>query len=149
MADNDYHGSMTMADGSRVALSADEAKSLWDSIEKATAERAVRLPDAHACLAAMSSASSRMKELGWRESTYCPRDGSLFAVCEIGSTGMWTANFSGEYIIYADCVKKPGRHMFFKPLDMLDEGEKARVFNGDKEAAAWVDRIGKAFGDQS
>ncbi len=79
--DHDYHGSMTMSDGNHLALSADEAKALWDAIERASAKRARRLPNTHAALAALSSANDRLRELGWGDSRHCPRDGSQFAVC--------------------------------------------------------------------
>ena len=92
--DHEFHGSMTMSDGRRVQLSAEEAKALWEEMERSQAERAARMPDTHSALAAISSAHGRLRELGWSESQYCPRKGVQFAVCEIGSTGIWGAFFS-------------------------------------------------------
>lgn len=96
-ADSDYHGSMRMADGSRVALSADEAKALWDSIEKRGAERAAKLPDEKTAIGAMFEAYDRLRELGWRDATYCPKDGSHFQVIENGSTGIFDCSYHGEW----------------------------------------------------
>lgn len=148
MTDKEFHGSVTMADGSRRALSSEEAKALWEQIERADAERAAAMPDAHTALAALVSAVSRMRELGWAPSQYCPRNGSAFAVCEIGSTGMWTAHFAGAYIHYGDAVSSPGLHMFWKALDKLDEAEKATLAGCDKSEAEYIERIAIAFGAQ-
>lgn len=140
-----YHDSMKMSDGTRKALTSDEAKAIWQQIEASTKERAEKMPDAESALRSMISAEERLKELGWRDARYCPRDESEFAVCEIGSTGMWKAFYSGEFITYADCVSK-GNRMYFKPLDKLTDGERTRIENCDKEVAAM---IGQMLGDGS
>jgi hypothetical protein len=62
--DHEYHGSMTMSDGTRVDLSADDAKRLWDEMTRKQTERAERMPDTYSALAALSSAESRLRELG-------------------------------------------------------------------------------------
>jgi hypothetical protein len=134
-----------MADGSRVALSADEAKALWDAAERAQKERAERLPDVQSCLSSFLSAKDRMRELGWRESVYCPRDGSTFAVCQIGSTGIWSAFFSDPYISYGDCVESPSRSMFFKPTDKLTDEEQAHLEKCDQEVGEWISRMGDSL----
>jgi hypothetical protein len=146
MTDNEFHGSMTMSDGSRRDLTAEEAKSLWEQMERAQAKRAAEMPDTHATLSALVSAGSRMRELGWHDSRYCPHDDTIFAVCEIGSTGIWTAHFAGAYIHYGDSVTSPGSHMFWKAIDKLDEAEKATLAECDKSEAEYVDRIARAFG---
>lgn len=144
--DHDYHGRMTLSDGSHFELSSDEAKSLWDYMKRVEAERAERMPDTRSALAALVSAEQRMKELGWRDSRYCPRNGS-FAVCEIGSTGIWAASRWDTYIHYGDSVSSPGSHMFWKPLDKLDAAEKATLDECMKSEAEYIDRIGRAFGE--
>lgn len=40
----------------------------------------------------------RLKELGWKEGSYCPRDGSMFACCMLGSTGIFDANYIKPYV---------------------------------------------------
>ncbi|NOV17871.1 hypothetical protein E5S70_17610 [Ensifer adhaerens] len=142
---SDYHGSMRMADGSRVSLTEEEAKELWQVVKQAGKDRAERLPDAKACLTALSSAKDRMRELGWRDSRYCPRDGSTFAVCEIGSTGMWSAFYHEPYIHYADCVSTQGPHVFFKAMDKLTDEERATLVRGDKTVSDDIARMGEMF----
>lgn len=146
-SENDYHGHMTLSDGSHVALSADEAKALWDSIKRAKAERAERMPDTRSTLAALVSAVHRMKDFGWHDSRHCSREGS-FAVCELGSTGMWIGARWDAYIHYGDSVSSPGSHMFWKPLDKLDAAEKATLDECMKSEAEYIDRLGRSLGDQ-
>lgn len=141
---NKHHGSMRLANGTRVELSAEEAKAIWDRFKQVDAERAAQMPTAVAALSVLSGAVERLKQLGWRDARYCPRDGSEFAVCEIGSTGMWSAFFHDDLIHYGDCVSSP-RGMFFKPIDKLSDDEREVMERGDKEVAAEIDRMGDMF----
>lgn len=92
-----YGGHMTLADGSHVHLSPEEAKRLWDDSTRRTAERAVRLPDEGSALRAMFDAYDRLRELGWRDACYCPKDGSSFDVIEAGSSGIHRAHYDGVW----------------------------------------------------
>lgn len=90
-------GWKTMRDGSRVPMSEDEAKSLWDRIEADRIARQNMMPDERSAIITMFSAWLRLKELGWREAQYCPKDGSCFEVIEPGSTGIFRSHYSGEW----------------------------------------------------
>lgn len=92
-----YHGHMTMADGSHVPLSEEQASALWERLERRQAERAAKLPDEQAALGAMFEAYDRLRELGWRDIIYCPKDGSSFDVIEPGSTGIFRCHYVGEW----------------------------------------------------
>jgi hypothetical protein len=112
MADNgQYHGHMTLVDGSRVALSADEAKRLWEDAERATAQAAMDMPAAGDAMAAISRAKERLRKLGWSDGIYCPKDGSTFAIIEFGSTGIFQGFYSGTWpdgdLHYCGCVSDP------------------------------------------
>lgn len=74
-----------------------EADAIWSAAEAAKAKRAVDMPDERAALNAMFQAWSRLKELGWREAMYCPKDGSAFKVIEAGSTGIFDCHYQGEW----------------------------------------------------
>jgi hypothetical protein len=145
--DHEYHGHITMADGSHVELSSEEAKRIWDEVRQKQAERSERMPDTYSALSALVSASERMKELGWRDSRYSPREGR-FAVCEIGSTGIWSARRWDAYIHYADSVSSPGSHMFWKAIDKLDDAERATLAECEKSEAEYIERLGRSFGGQ-
>lgn len=61
------------------------------------AQRAIDMPDAEAAVRAMWAGYQRLRELGWREACYCPKDGSAFEVIEPGSTGIHRCTYSGEW----------------------------------------------------
>lgn len=152
--EKNFSGSMTTADGKRVQLTSSEAEALWEKVKKSGEERAERLPDAHSCLVAMSQAESRLQELGWRKGSYCPRNGEPFAVCEVGSTGMWqgfwsedadSKPFSTGYIIAADCVHRPSE-VFFKPIERLTDAERDHMNKCDRDVAQFIDRLGASLG---
>jgi hypothetical protein len=149
--EKEYSGSMTAMDGTRVMLTPAQAKAMWEDCERIDAERAKTYPDSLACLRAMSSAEERLKQLGWRDGRYCPRDGSTFATCQVGSTGMWKGFWSPDsgsdafpqgYIISADCVHRPSE-MYFKPLDKLTDEEAALIAKCDADVAVMIEEAGK------
>lgn len=39
----------------------------------------------------------RLKELGWQEAEYCPKDGSEFKAIEVGSTGIHDCVYLGDW----------------------------------------------------
>lgn len=97
-------------------LRKDEADALWATCEMEREDRATRMPDERAAINAMFQAWYRLKELGWKEAIYCPKDGTPFDIIEAGSTGIFPAFYSGEwpdgYIISHDehdsYVNRPG-----------------------------------------
>lgn len=93
----DYHGHMTKRDGSHVPLTADEAQALWDESERQRAEIAARLPDENSALRAMCEAFHRLKDFGWRDAIYCPKDGTVFDSIEAGSTGIFDCYYTGNW----------------------------------------------------
>ncbi len=74
-----------------------EAKALWKGMEKAQKERAARMPDEQSAIDAMQEAWTRLKELGWNDSRYCPKDGTSFKIIELGSTGIFDCRYQGEW----------------------------------------------------
>lgn len=74
-----------------------EASAIWASVEKAGKERAERMPDEKAAISALFEAWQRLKELGWNEPQYCPKDGTSFKVIELGSTGIFDCYYQGEW----------------------------------------------------
>jgi len=78
-------------------LSRAEATAIWEAAEAAKADREKRMPDEKAALHALMEAHTRLKELGWRDAIYCPKDGSHFQAIEAGSTGVHDCNYQGEW----------------------------------------------------
>lgn len=71
-----------------VSLRREDAETIWRACEEAQKKRAEDMPDEQSALNAMFRAWQRLKELGWREGIYCPRDGTHFRTIEVGSTGI-------------------------------------------------------------
>ena len=144
----DYHGHKTLADGSHVPLTADEAESIWKMIDAAKTKRAQDMPTAQDALRTLIAAQERMKELGWWLGPGLRVNrGDDCAVAETGSTGMWRGHYDadGKYIHYCDCVSDP-RKCWLKPLADLTDDERAHMAACDaREAEAYramFDRMG-------
>lgn len=74
-----------------------EADAIWEAAEKARADRVARMPDEQAALRVMFDAWLRLKEFGWSEAIYCPKDGSHFQAIEVGSTGIHDCSYEGDW----------------------------------------------------
>ena len=146
--DEPYYGHATMADGTHVPLSADEAKSLWDSAMAAKDAREAEMPTSDDALMVMHRGRERLKELGWREGQYCPKDGTPFAVIQYGSTGIFEGWYSGEwptgYIYCCDYVEHP-HGLLFKELDRLTVAEREKFDECMGAEKAAHDRMIKSF----
>src|SRR5690606_6442320 len=59
--------------------------------------REALMPDEKTALQLFFDAWLRLKDLGWSEAVYCPKDGSHFQVIEAGSTGIHDCSYSGEW----------------------------------------------------
>ena len=74
-----------------------DADALMESFERAKEDRARRIPDEQAAIRVMWDGWYRLKELGWSEAIYCPKDGTHFQAIEPGSTGIHDCNYQGEW----------------------------------------------------
>lgn len=93
----EYFGHMTMADGSHVPLSGADAAAIWNSAMSAKAWRELVMPDTRDALNTMFDAFARLKDLGWREAMYCPKDGTHFEAITAGSTGTFECWYDGQW----------------------------------------------------
>ncbi len=97
---NDYSGHRTYRENGVIRhepLTPDEAKAIWKSAEERRRDRAEAMPDERSALVAMFEAFQRLKELGWSEAIYCPKDGTVFDAIEAGSTGIHDCHYIGEW----------------------------------------------------
>jgi len=78
-------------------LTKEEANSIWAQSVKAEKDRAEKMPDEKSALKQLNDAHQRLRELGWQEAIYCPKDGSMFSAIEAGSTGIHECNYMGEW----------------------------------------------------
>lgn len=94
---DDVVGHKTMRDGSHVPLLRQEADALMAECDRKEAKRAADMPDEQSAIDAMFQAWLRLKELGWKEAIYCPKDGTVFTVIEPGSTGIFDCHYEGQW----------------------------------------------------
>lgn len=90
------------------------------------AKRAEDMPSEQDALNVMWGAFQRLRELGWREAMYCPKDGSSFLVIEAGSTGTFECHYDGKWPtgtwwIYDSGDQWPSRPILFKPKPSTGE----------------------------
>lgn len=143
---SEIHGSATLADGTRVALTPEDAKAIWQHAEKSQAKRAEMMPTAEDALRALIQAEQRLRELGWwRGGGLCVRRGDDCAVAEQGSTGIWKGwlDADGKFVHFGDCVANPQK-TFLKPLADLTEAERQHMDQCDRrEAEAFSAMLGR------
>jgi hypothetical protein len=84
---NEIVGHKTFMDGRHEPLTRAEADALWESAKASEAKRAVAMPDVESALDTMTDAHTRLKELGWREAAYAPKNGTELELIEPGSSG--------------------------------------------------------------
>jgi hypothetical protein len=92
-----FHGSYTNGEGQRIQMTSEEAAALWAHAEAQRRKRAAEMPDEQSAIQAMWHAYQRLKELGWYDAVYCPKDGSTFKVIEVGSTGIFDCHYQGDW----------------------------------------------------
>jgi hypothetical protein len=89
--------------------------------EKAAKKRrAQQMPTAQAAINTLFLAWLRLKELGWREAMWCPKDGSQFLAVEAGSTGIHNCHYQGKwpdgtYWVLGEEESFPSHPILFKP----------------------------------
>lgn len=94
-------GHKTFDDGSggfrHEPLRESEANALWEAAKVEEQRRIALMPDEKAAISMLFDAFQRLKELGWAEASYCPKDGSTFDAIEVGSTGIHRTHYSGVW----------------------------------------------------
>ena len=119
MSDDPIVGHKTLRNGRHIPLRQSEADEIMERIDADEAKRAADMPDEKAAINAMFQAYLRLKELGWREAQYCPKDGSTVLFIEAGSTGFHNGHYDGEwpkgyFWLHEDGDLWPSRPILFK-----------------------------------
>lgn len=119
-------GHKTLGDGKgglrHEPLRQSEAEAFMRQAEAADARRKELMPDEETARRLFFDAWLRLKDFGWREAMYCPKDGRDFDVIEAGSTGIHRCYYEGEwptgrYWVYGDCDLWPSRPVLFREID--------------------------------
>lgn len=83
--------------GNHIQATADEWDGMMGVGDAEKAARAALIPTEQDAIDLMHECYIRLKELGWNDPQYCPKDGSEFDVIEIGSTGIFKCQYQGEW----------------------------------------------------
>lgn len=97
MTDDPVVGHKTFDDGSHAPLLKSEADEIWARAKANEEQRRQSMPDEESALDTMFGGYLRLKELGWRDIIYCPKDGSVFESISAGSTGVHPCYYDGEW----------------------------------------------------
>lgn len=118
------HKTLRNKDGSHSCqpLKKYEADKIIAEIERKEAARAVAMPSEQSAINRIQDGYLRLKDFGWREAIYCPKDGSKFLIVEAGSTGIHECVYRGEWPeggwwILSDFDMYPSHPILFKPLN--------------------------------
>lgn len=72
-------------------------KRLVEDLEARDRARAESMPTEAVALQVLMEAYVRLKELGWNDIQYCPKDGSAFDSISVGCTGIHRAYYEGVW----------------------------------------------------
>jgi len=75
----------------------EENEELWNRLNEAKRKRAEEMPTEQDAINTIYRAYTRLKELGWNDAVFCPKDGSNFKVVEAGSLGIFDCIYHGEW----------------------------------------------------
>jgi len=106
-------------------LYASEAEERLAEMEEAKQRRVALMPDEKSAIHMLFDAWQRLKELGWAEAIYCPKDGSVFDAIEAGSTGIHKCTYegvwpSGTWWVSAHGDLSPSRPILYRqPISKL------------------------------
>lgn len=95
--ENPVVGWGTTRDGEHVLIRKDFADALWASAEAEKAKRVADMPTEQDAINALNQAYTRLKELGWQDPVYAPKDGSQLDLIEAGSTGIHQGTYEGKW----------------------------------------------------
>ena len=74
-----------------------EADIIIAAAERDEAKRIEMIPDQATGIKTLWDAYQRLKDFGWCDIDYCPKDQTRFNVLELGSTGIHKGYYYGEY----------------------------------------------------
>lgn len=114
----DVFGGIMCGDGGCQPVSKEFAEQLWADAQARQRTRAANMPTEQKAIEALFEAWYRLKELGWTEASYVPRDGTLCEFIECGSTGIHKgdADENGRIWLHADGDLWPSKPVLFRKV---------------------------------
>lgn len=74
-----------------------DARKILEAADAGKKRRSETMPTEYDVLRVLGECHSRLRELGWTEAIYCPKDGTPFKAIEFGSTGIHDCHYEGEW----------------------------------------------------
>jgi len=125
------HKTFSIGDGTfrHEPITREEADAIWNAAKQQEQKRAEDMPTEQDAIRQMRDAHQRLKELGWRDAIYCPKDGSVFEVLEAGSSGIHDCFYTGKWPdgtwwIPAEGDLWPSRPILFRPKSSVQREEQ-------------------------
>jgi hypothetical protein len=78
-------------------VSNEEMNKLFAEIDAEKLRLAEKMPTEQDAINQIQEAYTRLKDLGWNDAIYSPKDGSWFSSISVGSTGIHKCCYSGEW----------------------------------------------------
>lgn len=78
-------------------IAASTLQELLDECEREKAARDALMPDERGAIFMLFAAYQRLKDFGWRDGMYAPKDGTTVQTISLGSTGIHDCKFAGNY----------------------------------------------------
>lgn len=105
-----------------------DVHALLRNAEEQKAARAAQMPTDADCFRVMVQAVQRLKELGWAEAIYCPKDGSAFEAIEAGCSLPGTCIYMGDWPDGGWWMQDagdlwPSRPILWRPLPVTPNAE--------------------------
>lgn len=93
------HKTFSNPDGSfrHEPLRQSEADAIMAQVKANDKRRKELMPDEDSAIRLLFDAYVRLKEFGWNDAIYCPKDGRVFDAIECGSTGIHPCTYQGEW----------------------------------------------------
>lgn len=140
----DIVGHKSFLDGSHEPLTRAESEAIWAEVQYQEQVRLHTMPEATDALKVISSAHQRLRELGWRDGSHCPKDGTPFAAIEYGCTAILTGFMTAEWPYGFAYIEDYGRHphsFLWKPISELTEAEEASRQQSAEDTKVFMDRL--------
>jgi hypothetical protein len=116
----------------------DDSERLHQAVKDA---RAALAPTEQDAIRLMWQGYQRLRELGWREAMYCPKDGTEFDAIEAGSTGIHACHYQGEWASGSWWISDggdlwPAHPILYRPTEaeLAAEEERRKRFRGSTPA---------------
>jgi len=75
----------------------EEVRKKWQEFLENKRKRTEEMPTEQDAINTIYRAYTRLKELGWNDAIFCPKDGSNFKAIEVGSISVFDCIYEGEW----------------------------------------------------